>query len=92
MQANSWHELFHFQVMHVIFQRMGKNVKKSQEKAKYLKIWAKIYKIWNVLKKVIIACNKLLEKVLVILNLGSVEMKGKNTKTWIFQEWKKLLR
>ena len=30
--------------MHVIFQKMGK---KRQERAKYLKIWAKMYKIWK---------------------------------------------
>ena len=52
-----------------------------------------MYKIWNIFKKgrgvhVIIACNKLLEKVLVILNLGSLERKGKNTKTEYFKNEK----
>ena len=31
--------------MHMIFQKKGKKKKKGKKRAKYLKIWAKLYKI-----------------------------------------------
>ena len=59
--------------MRAIFQKKKKkkkNVKKGGKKAKYLKIWSKITKLENILKKgrwlrAIIARNKLLEKALI---------------------------
>ena len=34
-------------VMHAIFEKGQKNVKKEHKKIKYLKIWAKMYKMWK---------------------------------------------
>ena len=46
--------------MHVIFQKRGKKGQKKLKRAKYLKIWAKMYKIGKCFEKEqIIACNNL---------------------------------
>ena len=58
--------ILEIKAMRAVFQKQGK---KMLKKAKYMKIWAKINKVWKSLKKgrwlrVINAGNKLLEKAL----------------------------